>query len=200
MIPLPAILITILALTSRLRYLLLFVGALIEGPVLMITSGFLVRYHLLAIIPVFIALVAGDLVGDIAWYYAGYYFAQPLIQNHGTFIGVTPDVFEKIKNLFSKYHEKILLASKLTLGFGMAVGILMTAGATHIPFKKYMILNFIGELFFVTTLLLLGYFFGEIYNRIAQDFKIVFIIVIAISISAVLYGVSKYLRQKTLAL
>jgi membrane protein DedA with SNARE-associated domain len=200
MIVMPTLLVYALSFTAKIKYLLIFFGALIEGPVLMVASGFFLRYGIFSIVPLFIVLVLGDLTGDVLWYYAGYYFAEPLIKKYGKFIGVTPVIFEKGKELFHRYHEKILFLSKITLGFGMAVAILMTAGATKVSFKKYMLMNLLGEFIFITTLLSFGYFFGELYNRVANDFKIAFIIVLIILIGLIFYGVSKYFKRKTLSL
>lgn len=198
--PIPHILAIALTFTAKIKYILLFVGALVEGPILMVVSGFLLRYEVFSPVPLYIALIGGDLVGDVLWYYLGYFFAEPLIRNHGKFIGVTPELFEKAKGLFSKYHEKILVISKLTLGFGFAVGILMVAGVTRVNFRKYMLINILGEFILVAMLLSFGYFFGELYRRVANDFKIVFIVILSALVLAVFYGISKYFRKRALAL
>jgi len=194
----PTFLTYALGFTARAKYPLIFVGALVEGPVLMIAAGFFYRYGVFSLAPLFIALVAGDLVGDIAWYWAGYYFAEPLIRKHGQFIGVTPEIFGKVKGLFADYHEKILFISKITLGFGMAIGVLMTAGATRVPFRKYLVLNLLGEFVFVSALLTIGYFFGDIYTHITPRLKFAFAAVVSVALISLIYGASSYLRKKTL--
>ena len=197
---LPLILVYALTFTAKIKYVLIFIGALVEGPVLMVAAGFMLRYEVVTVIPLYTALVLGDLTGDIIWYYAGYYFAEPIIRKHGKHIGVTPEVFEKGKKLFAHYHEKVLILSKITLGFGMAVGVLMTAGATKVPFKKYLLLNTIGELLLVTGLLLIGYFFGEVHALIPNQFKIGFIVLLVLLITGAGYGISRYINKKKLEL
>ena len=134
----PALFLTsILGFASYFRYPLIALGTFVEGPILMIASGFFYRTGFFEIVPLFIAILIGDLIGDVFWYMVGRYFAEPVLSKHGKFVGVTPDRFEKIKELFTKYHEKILIFSKLTIGLGFALGVLVVAGATKVSFKRF---------------------------------------------------------------
>jgi membrane protein DedA with SNARE-associated domain len=187
----------ILGFASYYRYPLIAIGTIFEGPILMIASGFLYRTGFFAIVPLFIAILIGDLVGDVIWYVAGRYFAHPILSKKGKFVGITPERFEKINELFSKYHEKILIFSKLTLGLGFAVGILAAAGMAKVPFKKYMIINIIGEFFLVAVLLSVGYFFGQVYLNISDNFKIGFLITVAVLVLSSFYFFSRYISKKS---
>lgn len=184
----------LLVLTSY-KYLLLFLAIVIEGPILMIASGFLIHLGFFKVIPAFLVILAGDLLGDVVWYYIGYFFAKPFINKYGKFFKLTPEVFEKAKELFHKYHVKILLISKVTIGLGMSLATLMAAGATHIPFKKYLALNLAGEVVLISILLSIGYFFGQVYNTIADTMKIYFVVGIILVISISAYYFIKYLKR-----
>jgi membrane protein DedA with SNARE-associated domain len=170
-------------------------GMIVEGPILMIASGFLVLSGFLSFIPAFITILLGDLVGDIIWYYVGYFFAEPFLRKYGKFFKITNETFEKAKNLFHKNHTKILLISKITIGLGMALAVLMAAGASHISFKKYLFLNFIGELILISILMALGYFFGQIYFYIPGILKIYSAIGIVAVIGVVAYFLTRYVKR-----
>jgi len=118
------------------RYPLIFIGTIIEGPILMVACGFFIRFSTLTLMPTYFVLVAGDLLADIAWYYAGYFYAEPVLLKHGKFFSITPEVFDKAKELLRRYHTSILLISKITVGFGLALATIVVAGATKVPFKK----------------------------------------------------------------
>lgn len=188
----------ILSAAAAWKYPLVFVGTIIEGPILMVAGGFLIHFGIFTFIPLYIAFVTGDLVGDIAWYYIGRFFADPLVRKHGKFIGVTPEMFEKTKKLFHRYHEWILFISKITIGFGLSLGVLMVAGATRVSFKKYVVLNLLGELFLVAVLISVGYFFGQLYNYIAEGFRTMFIIVTAVVVVSIMFGFTRYMKKRTL--
>ena len=196
--PDPVVFLTsILGFASYFRYPLIAVGTIIEGPILMIASGFFYRMGFFELIPLFIAILIGDLIGDAFWYMVGRYFAEPVLNKHGKFVGITPDRFDKIKKLFTKYHEKILIFSKLTIGLGFALGVLVVAGATKVSFKRFMVINIIGEFFLVAILLIIGYFFGEVYSKISDNFKFGFLILVALVILSFSYFFSRYVKRKS---
>jgi membrane protein DedA with SNARE-associated domain len=189
-----------LGLVSYFKYPLLMVGAVIEGPILMIACGFLFHQGVFPLIPLFLALLIGDLIGDVIWYYVGYHFAEKILNKHGEFFGVKPEIFEKTKKLFHKYHTKILLISKLIMGLGLALAVLMVAGATRVSFKKYMLLNTVGEFFLVAWLLMVGYYLAEIYSKyIADVFKVGFILGTILILVLFLYFISRFIRRKALS-
>jgi len=177
------------------KYPLLFIGTIFEGPIVMVASGFLLHFGIFEPIPLFIVLGAGDITADILWYFLGYHYVEPLIKKRGHFLSITPELFEKGKILFQRYHEKILIISKLTLGFGMAIVILTVAGASKVPFKTYMLLNILGEVVVVSVLLIVGYFVGNIYSYISDSFKIIFLAGMFIILIAVLFGFSRYIKS-----
>jgi membrane protein DedA with SNARE-associated domain len=162
----------------------------------MIATGILINSKFFAFIPAFLLIVAGDLIGDIIWYYIGYFFAAPFLKNYGKFLKITPEMFVKAKDLFTKHHEKILIISKVTIGFGMALATLMAAGASHISFKKYISLNFLGELVLVSILISLGYFFGEIYNKLTDSIKIYFAVGTFITIGTSVFLILRHVKHK----
>jgi len=188
---------SILGFASYFRYPLIAVGVIFEGPILMIASGFLYRTGFFDIIPLFLAIMAGDLIGDVLWYLAGRYFADPILTKYGKFVGIDPEKFEKLKGLFSKYNERILIFSKLTLGLGFALGVLVTAGITRVSFKRFMIINAVGEFFLVSILISIGYFFGEMYMRISDNLKAGFVVFVVVAIVTFLFFFSKYVRVKS---
>lgn len=178
------------------RYIALFLGTIIEGPIIMIASGFLIHTGFFDLLPAFISIIFGDLAGDVIWYGVGYYIAAPILNRKGKFLSITPELYEKTKELFHKYHTKILIISKLTIGFGMALAILIAAGATKVSFKRYMYLNTVGEVFFVGYMLTIGYFFGKLYVAVPPSLKRVFIGFWAIIIVLLINLFSKYMKKK----
>lgn len=181
---------------SNYKYILLFFSIIIEGPILMIASGFLILTGFFNPIYAFLVILVGDLVGDVIWYYIGYFFAEPFLKKYGKFFKITPEIFEKSKNLFHKYHEKILFFSKITIGLGISLATLLTAGASHISFRKYIMLNFLGEIVLVSMLLSIGYFFGQMYFSIADTFKVYFTVGTILFVGTFLFYLIRYLRRK----
>ena len=171
-------------------------GCIVEGPVVMMASGFLYSLGQFHFVPMYLALVTGDFIADIGWYLLGRFGTRHAIFRYGRFIGLTPEALSKVENLFLYYHQKILIISKLTLGLGFAVVILMTAGMFKVPFKNYVILNLVGGFIWTAFLLTVGYFFGNVFTIIPGPLKIVFVLFIFIVFILVIRYATKYLRNK----
>ncbi len=193
---LPQILTYALGFTATFKYLLLLVGVIVEGPILMVACGFFIRLGLVDLLPTFLVLLSGDLIADVFWYFIGFRYAEPLFRKHGGMFGISYENFEKVQGLFREYHDRILLISKVTIGFGMALATLIVAGATRVPFRRYMVLNAIGEVVLVLALLALGYVFGELYHNIARGFRDVFAISAIVVVALGLYGFANYMKGK----
>jgi len=177
----------VVSFVATYRYPFAFFSVVVEGPIAMVGSGMLYRLGQFDFLPLYIALVSGDLVADMFWYSVGRYAAEPFIRRFGRFFGVTKDVFEKMEEVFRKHDTKILFISKLTMGFGFALATLVAAGAVRVPFKKYFILNLFGGFIWTGFLIFVGFFFGQLYSQIADSFKVAFLGVVAL-IAVVLFS------------
>ncbi|MCX6701773.1 MAG: DedA family protein [Candidatus Zambryskibacteria bacterium] len=178
------------------KYVLLFVGCIFEGPVVMLASGFLFHLGQFSFWPMYAALVFGDFTADISWYCFGRFGTRSAIFKYGHIINLTPATLEKIENRFRKYHQKILIISKLTMGLGFAAVVLVVAGMFKVPFKNYVILNLIGGFIWTAFLLTIGYFFGNVYLLIPGSAKIIFAcIILLVAIFGVRYA-NNYLATK----
>jgi membrane protein DedA with SNARE-associated domain len=187
---------SILGFLSFSRYAIVFVLCIVEGPVVMMTSGFLYRLGQFDLVPLYFSLMGGDFVADLGWYAVGRYGGRPLVEKYGKYFDITPAVIDKVEERFKKYQNKILFISKITMGFGFALATLIAAGMMKVDIKKYALLNFLGGFIWTAFLLLIGYFFGNVYNLIPNSFKIIFIVVIAVGIVLGLRYINKYLIKK----
>lgn len=196
--PLPSLLAYALTLAVYLKYPLIAVAMVVGGPALIIACGFLLRLGALDLIPLFLALGLGELTMDVLWYYVGYYYADRVVGRHGSYFGFSSEMFEKLKTLFERYHTGILFAAKVMMGFGIMIAILVTAGATRIPLRKYILVNAVGEVVWLSVMLFLGYFFGSLYTQVADNLRIAFVVGVAIVIAGLMYAGARYARQKAL--
>ncbi len=181
---------------SQSKYALVFILAIIEGPLVMISSGFLLKVGQFQFIPLYFALVGGDFVADIGWYFVGRHAARPFFNKVMHFFGITEATVTKIEERFHKHHSRILFISKITMGFGFALATLIVAGMVKIPLKKYAILNLLGGFIWTAILIAVGYFIANLFNNIIGPLKIVFLAVLGLMIIAGLPLLSRYLSTK----
>ncbi|MFH0987972.1 MAG: VTT domain-containing protein [Parcubacteria group bacterium] len=187
---------TLLAWLYMGRYFAIYLGAILEGPIVMTATGFFIKMGIFYAPVAYVLLLLGDLTSDVIWYYIGYAGANKYTKKLGNFIGLSDELTEKIKYNFKNHEAKILFISKLTMGFGFSLATLMTAGAIRVKLGKYLLFNFLGELFWVAFLLTLGYFIGNIYVLIDEWLRIGFAVIATLILVLVLYGISRRLKKK----
>jgi len=159
--------------------------------------GFLWRNEYFNFLPLYLALMAGDLTADALWYSVGYFGGIKFIEKYGKFFNISEEKVLKFKNSFHNHQTKILFLSKITMGFGFALVVLIAAGISKVPFKKYITINFFGQIIWTLLLMFLGYFFGSIYLIIDKGLKIGFIIFMVLFVMFLMYGFNKYMQSKS---
>ena len=187
---------TFLAWFALYRYPAFYVGAILEGPILMTLSGVFLRLGYVQFWPVYIALILGDLTGDLAWYGIGHWYARPFLARFGKFFSITEAALQSTERFYRRHHSNILFFSKLTMGFGFALPILMTAGMIRVPLRKFIALNVLGQMVFTGLLLSLGYYFGNAIVAINEGFRVFSIIAFIAFIYLLFHGIGLFLRRR----
>jgi membrane protein DedA with SNARE-associated domain len=168
----------------------------VEGPMLAMVCGLILRLGLFSFIPVYIALIFGDLFGDAFWYGVGYFFGHRFVKRFGKYFGVTEENISKVTEIFHQHKNPILFISKITMGLGFAVVTLITAGIVKIPFKNYLAINFAGQFIWTGFLLAIGYSLGNLYVGINGVFNKIFIIAMFIVVFFALTGYGRYVKSR----
>ena len=181
---------------NYLVYLLIVVLACLEGPFLSLFTGFLLYLGFFFFIPLYAALMIGDLIGDIGWYYVGRNYGHYFVTRYGKYFSVTEESISKITEIFHKHKYSILLISKLTNGFGFALTTLVTAGMVKIPFGKYLTVNVVGQFVWTGVLIGIGYSFSSIYIRVGNILARMVVVAFGILIAVAFWRYKTYLQNK----
>ena len=168
----PPFLSGLIAFLQATKYPLFFAGSYLEGTVVMMTGGVLLRLGEVQFLPLYVVLILGDVLSDIMWYWVGYLGARRFIMRWGYLVNATPEVVAKLERRFHTYHLRILVFSKLTMGFGLAVPILTTAGMLRVSFTRYCIINIVGSFVWVAFIIYVGYSFGNVLQLVPEQYQI----------------------------
>jgi len=174
------ILIAFVAFLESSKYVLIALGSFFEGSAVMMATGLLWHTGVVSFWFAYAMLLAGDILSDMMWYFIGFFGGRPFFGKWGHLMGVTPEIFEKVERRFHRYHMRILIFSKLTMGLGLATVILSVAGMLRISFVRYFLINLIGGFIWVFSLMSIGYFFGNVLIYVPREFKIAIAIAIPI--------------------
>lgn len=134
---------------------------------LMLLAGSLIKAGKLKFPGIFIGALCGTMTGITMSYLIGKSFGLFLIHKYGRYIGFTEKRLHKAHSWFEKYGKWTLMVGYFIPGVRHFTG--LSAGATKLHFKKFMLFAYSGAFFWVCLFLSLGYFLGHFAIRIFED-------------------------------
>jgi membrane protein DedA with SNARE-associated domain len=148
----------VIPLLTTYGYAVLLPIAVIEGPAVAMIAGALVGVGQLNGLITYLLLVAADLVGDAAYFGLGRFGHAPLVAQFSRGLSLKAERLRPLEQWFRENDAKLLMIGKVQ-AFGSLI--LYFAGASRIPFLRFMSLNLIATLPKVALFELIGYIFGK---------------------------------------
>jgi membrane-associated protein len=139
--------------------LMLFPLSVLEGPVVNVAAGWLARLGYLSLVPTYLVLVLGDLVGDALHYAVGRGGLRLIPQRWQRKLGIDPAALAGLGKHFHDKGGRTLVVAKLTHSLGFAA--LLAAGAAQMHFGRFMWFNLLGTLPKTLGFMALGYALGH---------------------------------------
>lgn len=156
---------TIIALLSDHGLWILAPISIIEGPIVSILAGWLVGLGIMALVPSFIILVLGDVIGDALLYAAGRGVRLDRLPLVGRYFRIPRAKLVPVVKAFREQGVRLLVIGKVTQAAGFVV--LIGAGAARMNFALFLLVNTLAAIPKAALLLALGYAIGEAHERIA---------------------------------
>jgi membrane protein DedA with SNARE-associated domain len=150
-------------------YLLIVLAVVFEGPVATLFSATAVSSGLLNPVPVFLAVVAGNLIGDTFWYSMGRLGNPDWFSRYGRRLGVTPQRLEQFQDAVQQRAPKFVFLTKLMSS--LIIPTLIATGLSRVPWRRWVPSLIAAEAVKSTCLLLIGYFFGSTIMQFEGAFK-----------------------------
>lgn len=153
---------TVAAWLSVHGYWIVFLIMCVEGPITTAAAGFLAASGIFNPGIILALSIMGDLVPDSLYYYIGYGSRSSFIKKIGHWLGFNDQRIEKTEAQLKAHFGKTMLALKLT-------PVVSTLGFVAVGYLRMSFRKFIGWCSAVTVpksilFLLIGYFFGQLYN------------------------------------
>lgn len=140
--------------------------AVLEGPVVSVVAGYLVKLGLIGAPLSFAVLVLGDLLGDVILYTLGRRGRARVALPWLSAFGVTRRRLARLLRAFRAKGGRILIIGKLTHSAGFAV--LLAAGMARMPFARFLGLSLLATVPKVAALMALGWFYGRVADRVGD--------------------------------
>ena len=166
-------------------YFALAILVAVEGPFATLAGAVAASTGLLNPILVFIAASLGNLTADILWYSLGYFGKVEWWLHHVGRLGIKESSLARLqKDIYTHIH-KVLFVAKMTLG--LVVPTLIAAGLARVPFRRWFGVLFAAECIWTGGLVVTGYYFGYLVQRLETDLRWVSIGGIVVIIGLILY-------------
>jgi len=158
-----------------------FLGFVLPGgDYMLFATGIFCGTHFLDI-PLFwlvLVLITAAFLGDLTGYFKGKWLGGKLFtDNKSRFFKV--EYLEKGSGFYTKYGIWAFVLGRFMPVIRTLVP--MIAGASSVPFKKFLLINFFGATAWVGTLVPLGYFIGNAYPDILNYSVFIMIIFVGIA-------------------
>jgi membrane-associated protein len=170
--------------TVALALLLENAGVPVPGETVLLLAGFLTysehEFRLLYVIVVgIIAATCGDNLG----YAIGHYGGRPLLERHRHIFRISPRHIQQAESLFHKHGSLAVFFARFVFGMRVIAGPL--AGVLRMPWKRFVLFNFLGAATWVAVIAGLGYIFGRNWEHLLHLVKradiIIFVFVTALA-------------------
>ena len=166
-------------------YILLAILVAIEGPFATLAGAVAASTGYLNPILVFVFAGIGNLAADILWYSLGYFGKTEWLSRHLGRLGIKESSLARLQKDIHAHIHKILFVAKLTFGF--VVPTLVAAGLARVPLRRWLGVLFTAECLWTGSLVLMGYYFGYLVQRIESDLRWVSLGGILLVIGLIIY-------------
>jgi membrane-associated protein len=136
----------------------LLVGFFLPGDSLLFAAGLLSAQHVLNIWIVMPVMFVAAVLGVNAGYSLGQRFGERMFAREDALI-FNPKHLEVSKRFYDKHGGKAVILARFTPVARSLAPIL--AGVGNMQFRRFMLFNVVGAALWVTTVTLIGYFFGN---------------------------------------
>jgi membrane-associated protein len=145
-------------------------GIPVPGETILLLASFLAfSQHELSLPWIIVVATIAATVGDNLGYAAGYYGGRPLLVRYQAAFKIQDTIVARGEGLFSRYGAGTVFFARFVFGLRILAGPL--AGVLRMPWRKFLIFNFLGAALWVTVMSCVGYFFGQHFGRLERDLR-----------------------------
>ena len=130
---------------------------------------------------------AAAILGNTSNYWIARFFGARIIDS-GKVKALTPERMSKLDHFFAKYGGLTIIITRFMPFFRTFAPFI--AGTGHMNFAKFTLFNVIGGVAWVTSFVLVGYFFGGI-AFVQEHFEVIVLGIVAVSVAPAIIGAAK---------
>jgi membrane protein DedA with SNARE-associated domain len=146
------------------------VGVPVPGEtILLLASFFAYSRHELQLFWIIVVAIMVSTVGGSLGFAVGWHGGRPLLERYRTAFRIQPTTVMRGEGLFLRYGAPTIFIARFVFGMRIIAGPL--AGVLRMPWRKFLIYNFLGAGTWVTVIASAGYSFGRHWARLEHDIQ-----------------------------
>jgi membrane protein DedA with SNARE-associated domain len=117
-------------------------------------------------------IAAGTLaatLGDNLGFALGYYGGRPLLDRYQSVFRIPRATLTRGENLFARYGAATIFFARFVFGMRIVAGPL--AGVLRMPWRRFLLFNFLGAALWVSVIAGVGYLFGRHWEHLQHILK-----------------------------
>jgi len=162
------------------------IGIPVPGETVLLLASFLAySQHELQLVWIIVVAIMVTTVGGSLGFALGWHGGRPLLDRYLTAFRIPRNAVARGESLFASYGAPTIFFARFVFGLRIIAGPL--AGALRMPWRKFLIYNFLGAGAWVTVVAGAGYLFGRHWARLQRDIKRFDLVVVVIALAVLLY-------------
>jgi membrane protein DedA with SNARE-associated domain len=134
-------------------------GFFMPGESLVVTAGFFASLGHFDVVALIAGVAAGAIIGDTIAFELGEKLGRGWLLRHGGWCGIREPQLARVDSYFIRHGGKSVFLGHFMHVFRALMPFL--AGASKMPYRRFVLYNTPGCILWATIFTLLGYFFGE---------------------------------------
>ena len=155
-------------------------GVPVPGETILLAGAALARFGHLSLPAVILIAITGAILGDNIGFFIGRRGGRVLLERRGRMFGLTPARIAQFDGFFARHGAMTVFIARFVTGLRVVGAIL--AGASTLPWGRFLIFNAAGAIAWATTFGAVGYLLGyswETIERWIGHLGLVFLVVLA---------------------
>lgn len=158
-------------------------GVPVPGETILLLASFLAySEHKLALPYVILVGVCAATLGDNLGFAIGSYGGRSLLERYQRTLRIKPAVITRGEELFARYGSATIFVARFIAGMRIIAGPL--AGVLRMPWRKFLLFNFLGAVLWVSVIASVGYAFGKHWEALVdlvQDANLAIAVVVVVA-------------------
>jgi len=141
------------------------------------------------------AFTCAAAIGDNLGYAIGKFGGRPLLDHYQNLFRIRPATLKYGEAIFQGYGPATIFFARFVAGLRVIAGPL--AGVLHMPWRLFVIFNFLGAAVWVSAIATAGYLFGGHWHALARGMERFNLVVLIVALIALLFLWWRYRRRRS---